>query len=175
MRTLTERKRRVGPRVAVTGMALALAGAAPLLADAASPKTTTFTVSLTIQADCSITANSLDFGTTGLITSNIDQSTSLAVTCSQGTAYNVGLDQGSVTGSAIGTRLLGGSGSNTVNFGLYRDSARSQNWGNTVGTDTLSGTGNGSAQALTVYGRVPTQTAPAAGAYSSTITATVTF
>jgi spore coat protein U-like protein len=179
MRTKTERNhetiRRVGPRAAIIGAALALAIAAPTLADAASPKSTTFTVSLTIQADCDITANSLNFGTTGLITSNIDQTTTVAVTCSNGTAYQVGLDQGNVSGSAIASRLLGGTGSNTVNFGLYRDSARSQNWGNTAGTDTVSGTGNGTAQSLTVYGRVPTQNAPTAGNYSSTITATVTF
>jgi spore coat protein U-like protein len=175
MRTQTERNRRVKAFAKATGIAIALAGATPMLADAASPKTTTFTVSLTIQADCAITANPLDFGSTGLITSNLDQSTTLNVTCSSGTAYNVGLDGGTVSGTAINARLLGGTGSNTVNFGLYRDSARTQNWGNTVGTDTQSGTGNGSGQSLTVYGRVPTQTAPAAGAYSSTITATVTF
>jgi spore coat protein U-like protein len=175
MRTTTERSRRFAPRAAMIGAALALAGAAPMLADAASPKTTTFTVSLTIQADCSITATSLDFGTTGLITSNIDQTTPLTVTCSNGTAYNVGLDGGSVSGSTTTARLLGGTGSNTVNFGLFRDAARTQNWGNTVGSDTQSGTGTGTAQAITVYGRVPTQNAPAAGAYSSTITATVTF
>ncbi len=97
------------------------------------------------------------------------------MTCSSGTAYNVGLDQGSVTGSSPTARLLGGTGSNTVNFGLYRDAARTLNWGNTVGSDMQSGTGSGTGQTLTVYGRVPTQNAPAAGAYSSTITATVTF
>jgi spore coat protein U-like protein len=175
MRNQTERTRRFGMRAAYAGAAFVLAGTAPMLAEGASPKTTTFTVTLTIQADCAITANPLDFGTTGLITSNIDQTTTLSLTCSSGTAYNVGLDAGTVSGSAIAARKLGGSGSNTVNFALYRDSARSLNWGNTVGTDTLSGTGTGAAQAISVYGRVPTQTAPAAGAYSSTITATVTF
>ncbi|WP_250537024.1 spore coat U domain-containing protein [Caballeronia sp. AZ10_KS36] len=176
MRKQSERIRRTRARAVALGVSLALGTAAPV-AYAASPKTTTFTVSLTIQADCSITANSLNFGTTGLITSNIDQATTMSVTCSSGTAYNVGLDGGSVSGSTVATRLLGGTGTPvpTVNFALYRDSARTQNWGQTVGTDTLSNTGSGSAQTLTVYGRVPPQNAPAAGAYSSTITTTVTF
>jgi spore coat protein U-like protein len=176
MRKHTERTRRFGARATSVAVAFALAGSAPL-AYSASPRQTTFTVSLTIQADCSITANSLDFGTTGLITAKLDQTTTMNVTCSQGTAYNVGLDGGSVSGSSVATRLLGGTGSPTptVNFALYRDSARTQNWGQTVGSDTQSGTGSGAAQTLTVYGRVPTQTAPMAGAYSSTITATVTF
>jgi spore coat protein U-like protein len=175
MRKNSERNRRYPMRAATIGVALAFAGAAPMLAEGASPKSTTFTVTLTIQADCAITANPLDFGTTGLITSNIDQTTTMNVTCSSGTAYNVGLDAGTTSGSSIASRLLGGTGTNTVGYALYRDSARSQNWGNTVGTDTMSSTGTGSAQTISVYGRVPTQSAPAAGAYSSTITATVTF
>ncbi|WP_244832102.1 MULTISPECIES: spore coat U domain-containing protein [unclassified Caballeronia] len=164
-------------RAGEIALVLTLASGLPLAAEGATSKTATFTVSLTIQADCDITANSLDFGSTGIIQTNIDQTTTVNVTCTKGTAYNIGLDQGSVSGSAVATRLLGGMGSPnpTVNFGLYRDSARTQNWGQTIGTDTLSGTGTGSSQALTVYGRVPTQTAPAAGAYTSTITATVTF
>ncbi|WP_250528432.1 spore coat U domain-containing protein [Caballeronia sp. GAWG2-1] len=173
----TERTARLTMRAGTIGLALALASAAPLFAQGATSKTATFTVSLTIQADCDITANPLDFGSTGIIHANIDQTTTVNVTCTKGTAYNIGLDQGSISGSAVATRLLGSTGSPTptVNFGLYRDSARTQNWGQTIGTDTLSGTGTGSSQALTVYGRVPTQTAPAAGAYTSTITATVTF
>lgn len=184
MRTYsTERNRRkamatrVGKMGLVTALGVSLTLGTPLLAQSASPKQTSFTVSLTIQADCDITANPLDFGTSGIIHANLDQTTTVNVTCTKGTAYNVGLDQGSVSGSSVTTRLLGGTGSPvpTVNFGLYRDSARTQNWGQTVGTDTLSGTGTGASQSLTVYGRVPTQTAPIAGAYSSTITATVTF
>ena len=40
-------------------------------------------------------------------------------------------------------------------YELYRDSARSLRWGNTLTVDTASGTGTGSAQQLTIYGRVP--------------------
>ncbi|UWX04453.1 spore coat protein U domain-containing protein [Pseudoxanthomonas sp. NC8] len=37
------------------------------------------------------------------------------------------------------------------------------------------GTGSGSIQALTVYGRVPAQPVSAAGTYSDTVTVTLTF
>jgi spore coat protein U-like protein len=67
------------------------------------------------------------------------------------------------------------SGSNFINYALYRDSARTANWGNTVGTDTVSGTGTGANQSLTVYGRVPAQTTPVAGTYTDTIVVTVTY
>ena len=48
-------------------------------------------------------------------------------------------------------------------------------WGNTVGTDTVAGTGNGASQAYTIRGRVPIQTTPAPGAYADTVTVTVTY
>jgi spore coat protein U-like protein len=67
------------------------------------------------------------------------------------------------------------AGGATVGYALYSNAGRTTNWGNTVGTDTVSGTGNGTGQALTVYGRVPPQSTPAPGAYSDTITVTVTY
>jgi spore coat protein U-like protein len=96
------------------------------------------------------------------------------VTCTNSTPYEVGLDAGTGTGATIAARKMTASGA-TINYTMYQDPARSILWGNTVGTDAVSGTGNGSAQALTVYGRVPAQSTPAPGAYSDTINVTVTF
>ena len=62
-----------------------------------------------------------------------------------------------------------------LSYAMYTDSARSVNWGQTIGTDTVVGTGNGASQALTVYGSVPAGQYVAPGAYSDTITATVTY
>jgi spore coat protein U-like protein len=44
-----------------------------------------------------------------------------------------------------------------------------------AGIDTVAGTGNGSAQTLSVYGRIAPQTTPAPGAYADTVNVTVTF
>jgi spore coat protein U-like protein len=88
--------------------------------------------------------------------------------------YNIGLDAGTGSGATVATRKLT-SGSNTINYMLYCDSGRSIVWGNTVGTNTVSGTGSGDPQSYTVYGRVPAQTTPAAGTYNDTITVTVTY
>jgi spore coat protein U-like protein len=57
----------------------------------------------------------------------------------------------------------------------YTDSGRTIVWGNTVGTDTVSATGNGASQSYTVFGRVPAQTTPAPATYTDTITVTVTY
>lgn len=157
--------------------ALALAGAmVPLSMDLsrAATTTTTFNVSLTITSSCSVSATALAFGSTGVIASNIDNSSTVTVTCTNSAPYDVGLDAGTGTGATIATRKMT-SGGATVDYSLYQDAGRTTVWGTTIGTDTVSGTGNGSAQVLTVYGRVPVQATPAAGSYTDTITVTVTY
>jgi spore coat protein U-like protein len=68
-----------------------------------------------------------------------------------------------------------GPASATIDYNLYRDAAFTNVWGETIPTDTLSGTGNGATQPITVYGRVAPQTTPATGAYSDTVAVTVTY
>jgi spore coat protein U-like protein len=65
--------------------------------------------------------------------------------------------------------------SGTLNYKLFRDSARTQNWGNTVGTDTLISQGNGSALQYSVFGQVPAGQTVNPGVYSDTIIATITY
>src|ERR1700744_2632144 len=69
-------------------------------------KTATFTVTLTLQANCTIAANPLNFGTSGVLSTAINQQSTLSVTCSNTTPYNVGLDAGTVTGSTVTNRLM---------------------------------------------------------------------
>jgi spore coat protein U-like protein len=64
---------------------------------------------------------------------------------------------------------------NTLNYQLYSDSARSAIWGNTTGTDTVTGVGTGLAQALTVYGSVPAAQPAPAGDYQDIITVTIYY
>jgi spore coat protein U-like protein len=161
-----------------TAIIALVAGATALAAPSsyATSKTATFDVTLTVQDDCSIAANPMDFGTTGMMGKNIDQASTLAVTCTAGTPYNVALDAGTAADSTIASRKMANAGGTaSIDYNLYSDVARTQAWGQTVGTDTVSGTGNGDAQSINVYGRVPAQTTPAAGTYSSTVTATVIF
>lgn len=123
------------------------------------------------EASCSVSASAVSFGTFGLIGNPIDSTGDLSVTCSLATSYTVGLDGGQAGQPA--SRLLS-SGSATIAYGLYKDSARSELWGDT-GSDTQSGTGTGSAQTYTIYGRIPTQSTPAPGSYTDTIFVTVTY
>jgi spore coat protein U-like protein len=138
----------------------------------AGTATATFTVSATVQATCNITATNLSFGTyTGTQT---DATSTITVTCTNTSAWNLGLNAGTCPGATVTTRCML-NGAAHLNYALFRDAARTLNWGQTAGTDTLAGTGTGNAQASTVYGRIPGGQLPAPGAYTDTITATVTF
>jgi spore coat protein U-like protein len=143
---------------------------------AASTTSTTFAVSAQIVATCTInSASTLNFGNSiGVLSANVDQFSTIQVTCTNTTAYNIGLDAGTGSGATVAVRKLT-SGGATINYSLYTDAGRNTVWGNTVNTDTVAATGNGSAQSYTVFGRIPAQTTPAPGTYTDTITVTVTY
>ena len=167
---------RLANRAACLRATLAFVSAAVTLfpsGDAAATTTTSsFSVTMTLTASCTIVSTAtLNFGSQGVLTANVDQTTTLQVQCTNTTPYNIGLDAGTGTGA---TRKLT-SGANTVNYSLYSDSGRTTVWGNTVGTNTVSATGSGASQTYTIYGRVPPQTTPAPGTYTDTITVTVTY
>ena len=157
------------------GAAAALMASATLSPAGAGSAPTTLGVSMAITAGCTVTSSPVAFGSTSVLSSALTASGSLTVTCTNTTTYTVALDQGAGTGATVTTRTMQGPASATISYGLYRDGAWSQNWGKTAGTDTASGTGNGSAQNITVYGKVPAQTSPAAGSYADTVNVTVNF
>jgi spore coat protein U-like protein len=141
----------------------------------AATATTTFTVQITILANCAIdSASTLNFGSQGILSANVDQTSTIQVTCTNTTPYTIGLSAGTGAGATVATRKMTGGG-NTIDYSLYRDVGRTQVWGTTVGTDTVAATGNGTGQTHTVYGRVPPQTTPAPATYTDTITVTVTY
>ncbi|MBZ2209527.1 Csu type fimbrial protein [Massilia soli] len=153
----------------------------PVLGSAAvysnGSKSSTFDVTMRIVADCTIGTNGMDFGQSqGVLATTVNAQSSINVTCTNTTAYNIGLNAGTGSGSSGTTRYMSGTGANTgvVQFNLYQ-AAGSTPWGNTQGTNTMAGTGNGTQQTLTVYGEIPAQNTPAPDSYKSTITATVYF
>jgi spore coat protein U-like protein len=155
-------------------IALAMFGLAAPAAQALTV-TNTMPVKIVIQNACNVTTtapSTLDFGTQGPLVANVDQTSTITVICTSLAPYNVGLN-GGISGNVAARTML--NGATPVNYALFRDNARTLNWGTTVGTDTLVGTGNGTSQTLTVYGRVPPQTTPAAGTYNDTVAVTVTY
>lgn len=158
----------------VAGVAIAgfLAGYAPMDALAAA-SAASLAVSANVNSACATTSNSLPFGTYS--GSQLRQTASISVTCTNTTYYNLGLDAGTTAGATVSSRKLSDGSGHTLRYALYQDGGYSSNWGNTIGTDTQSGTGTGSAQTLTVYGQIAGGQTPVAGRYTDTITAVVTY
>jgi spore coat protein U-like protein len=119
-----------------------------------------------------ISSTALSFGAyTGVANS---ATSTLSITCTNTTPYNVGLDAGMGSGATVNNRLMTG-GSVVLHYALFSDPARTIIWGQTIGTDTIAGTGNGSPQALTIYGQIAATQFVTPAVYSDTITATVTY
>jgi spore coat protein U-like protein len=177
------RKNRVGKATGVCerrGAALALAVIAcwtgQLSTAAAATATTTFAVNSTVNAACAILASNLSFGLYDpTATTATSGSTNLGLTCTNGTPYDVGLDEGVGAGATVALRKMNAGGSNNLTYSLYSDSAHTSVWGETVGADTVAGTGAGVAQSLTVYGLIPAQQTVQPGVFTDTITVTVTY
>lgn len=160
-----------------TFAAALLAGAALFTAVAANAasSTATFQVTANVASSCSMTASDVAFGAYDPLSALPTTATGgVTVTCTLLTPYQVGLSAGNGSGATVSTRKMT-SGSNTLNYALYRDATRLSNWGNTLGTDTVSFVGTGLAINHPVYGTIPAQQAVANGNYTDTITVTLTY
>ena len=162
----------------LTGLgAAALFAALPLAQAAAATTTTTFTVTANVQTTCSLTATNLNFGNyVGVV---LDGTSTISALCSTGTPYNLGLDAGTATGATVTTRAMQGPNIRAagvlLNYGLFQDAGHTKNWGETIATDTVTGTGTGASQPFTVYGQIPAGQFVASGEYQDIITVTLTF
>lgn len=148
---------------------------APHAAQAATT-TTTFAVTATVQPSCTVSATPLAFGSYNPLSATpLDATSTITVNCTTGTSYTVGLNAGGTSGATVTTRQMLLS-TNSLNYTLYRDTGRTNNWGNTPGTDTpASATATTTAATLTVYGRIPALQNVPAGNYTDSVTVTVNY
>ncbi|MCT9000136.1 Csu type fimbrial protein [Chelativorans intermedius] len=133
-----------------------------------------FLVTATVAPNCLIATKDVDFGARGVLSSAVDATGQVAVTCTPNTSYTVSLSGGLSNGTPTARKMF--KGKETVTYGLYKDPARSQPWGDasTPGS-TMPGSGNGQTRYLPVYGRVRPQATPSAGVYTDTVVVTVTY
>ena len=155
-------------------IAFGIAAAAAIASTPALAGTATGTVqvSLNVSSACSVTAQPLDFGTTNSFAANIDTSSATTVKCTPTAPYTVFVSYGANAGATTQRKLLSTTSSATVNYDIYSDSSRTAAWSPTA---VKTGVGDGTEQAMTLYGRVPVQTAVAAGDYKDTVTVTVNY
>lgn len=110
----------------------------------------------------------------GLISAPIDQTSSVTLACTRRTPWHLALDDGQNAAGGV-RRMRLGSSSSHVAYELYRDPGRTQRWGGAIGADTAAGTGEGTPQTVTVYGRVPAPQAVPAGQYQDVVRVTITY
>jgi len=151
---------------------IALAGVTPHAAWAAST-TTTFNVTATVVATCTVSATNVAFGNYG--STQLDSTGAVSIACTNLAPYTIELDAGAGSGATVAARKMTGPSSQTLGYSLYQDASRTLLWGTTAGSNSVAGTGNGATQSLTVYGRVPATQYPTAGSYTDTVTVTVTY
>jgi spore coat protein U-like protein len=162
----------------VASMSLLLAGTA--LAGSVS---TSLGVSGSVTDDCTIAAApSIAFDNyhpaTSNLTSPLNSTGTLSVTCTTGTVAEIDLSTGANGGVAVGTTRAMKSGANLLNYELYSDSSRSVVWGVGAGTGGVTELAAPSATAVNyiVYGQVPGgQNIPAATDYADSVAVTVNF
>lgn len=156
------------------GLTLAAVCAAPASAATVGG---TLNTSATVTANCTVSTSAVAFGSVNAISgSNVDASGGLSVTCTNGTAWAASAGVGAGSGASFtGRRMTGGA--NLLGYNLYTSNAYSTVWGDgTASTATIGGTGSGSAQSVTIYGRVASgQTSVPAGSYADTVAVTITY
>jgi spore coat protein U-like protein len=143
----------------------------------AATDTTTFQVTATVNDACTVSATDLAFGVYDPSAADDEDTSTITVTCTKSTDYDIGLNEGTASGATVTTRkMIDTVSTDLLNYSLFSDASRTVNWGNTVGTDTVHvGSATGAAENHTVYGRIPTGQYVTAGSYSDTITVTVTY
>ena len=165
----------------LAAVAIALGGAATAFAGTG---TTQFTVTATVINDCVINSTNIAFG-------NYDPTVATALTatggvtakCTKGDSVSVALNQGNnpaggSTAAVPARQMI--SGGNLLPYHIYIAAAPSTTeWGTgTVGTNEPAAQVAASvatALTFTTYGSLPAGADVPAGAYTDTVTATVTF
>lgn len=133
----------------------------------------TFQVSAQVNATCSIVANDLSFGIYDPTAPDVNAATTLEVTCTNGAGYEIGLDGGS-TANDVNNRAMAGPGVDVLDYALFQDAGRNQNWGN-IGGDSVAGVGTGSTEIVQVYGQLLNNQFVESGFYSDNVVATIDF
>lgn len=127
-----------------------------------------------VPSGCLITTVSdLDFGVLpSPLTGPHNQTASMTLQCPLQTQWSVDMSPGNYFQD---TRRMSNGAGGLLAYELYLDATRRQPWGSQTSGSALSGTSNGSAQVVPIYGQIPAQGGVATGSYLDTVVITVTY
>jgi spore coat protein U-like protein len=139
----------------------------------------TLTATASVSNACRVAATNLSLGNIPATSTAISGSTTISVTCPNGTPYYIGLSPSN--GSSTGAGAMSGTGGNTDHpaYQLRSTSGSSGTiWGNTATSSSVgngvAGTGTGAAQNRSVYLTMPSANFQP-GTYSDTVTINVNY
>lgn len=163
-------------KITALALAMALVGTAP--AAIAATANTTMGVTALVLSTCIVVATPVSFGNYSL--SALDASGLVTVTCTPDVlSYTVGLDAGTGSGANTTVRKMTALlSSDTLSYSLFRDSGRTQNWGDTLGELQASSNAAstiGTIKTFPVYGRLTANQTATIGAYLDTIQVSVNY
>ena len=131
-------------------------------------------------AACNVSTNPVIFGNYDVFSPvPLDTSGAIIIQCDETPAVKVDISIGPSPGSgSFDPRTMGQiSGTDSLLYNLYRDTNRSEIWGNGSGntfTDRKNVNRN-KPQVVTVYGRIPPLQNVSAGSYTDTLTVTINW
>ncbi|BCM25873.1 Csu type fimbrial protein [Methyloradius palustris] len=142
----------------------------------AATATTTMAVTATVLTSCLVTATPLVFGNYDPNSATPLAATSTTTTvCTGASSYTLSMNAGAGTGATFASRKMT-FGASTLNYSVYTTVAHTTVWGDgTAGTGQVTGTGLLGSVNNTVYGLIPAGQSPNAGAYTDSITVTLTY
>lgn len=164
--------KRITLAMAAVALTLGISGTASAATSSAS-----LDVSVTITPACTVSTSAVSFP--NYPGGSVNANGSITVNCVAGTAYSVGLDGGSYRNGT--TRKMGDGNSlvGAVSYALYKDAARTIEFGDGAsqpGGQLTGQVGNGANQTIAVYGQLqPGATLPPAGRYTDFVSVIVTY
>ncbi len=143
----------------------------------AASSSASLNVSAEVTSNCQIAISNLAFGAYDPLaqhsTQQLDAAADVSMLCTRNSRAAITIDIG--RNSLGSSRSLAGATQQRVVYQLYRDSGRTQQWGDS--TDGLQFVSEGihKPQQVTLYGRIPPGQEVASGVYTDVVTATVDF
>ncbi|MDA8481128.1 spore coat U domain-containing protein [Citrobacter sp. Awk 4] len=139
---------------------------------------TTLQLILTVTNDCiTITAPNVNFGSAPLVKNFPTITQSVSVTCTKGSTYSVGINNGS---NASGNVRNMASGGNRLSYEIYKGST-TERWGSSgterwASSDSSSLSSDGLLRTYNYTAKIlNTQTTPPAGTYTDTVVVDIAF
>jgi spore coat protein U-like protein len=133
-------------------------------------------VSATVTNNCTIAATpTVAVGNYNTLASTINQTGTLAVTCTQGAVATIAMDAGANGASATGTTRAMTDGSHFLSYELYSNPGRTMVWGTAANAVIEDAAPSSAPVDYTVYASVPGAQDVPSGDYTDSVAVTVSF